>query len=148
MMHSQPPPIPRLYSMFPNAQSTHTDKFGFEIDGNKYNKITFQQWHNQKNAEMNTPNYEENEETAIPCHDSFRFGERGSLNLFVRQHRGVNDKQNKIYDVPYLYFMKLHSGRREKFAFPLKYAQILYQKLGQILNLQQQCVTFIDEEIE
>ena len=128
MNHPLPPP--GTFSMFANTQSSHTDKFGFEIDGNKYNKITLHQFHTQKNAEMNNPNYEDCEEMAIPCHDFFRFGERGSLNIFIRQHRGFNDKQRKTYDCPYLYFIKLHSGRREKFALPLKYAQVLHHKLG------------------
>ena len=148
-MNFQPPPLPGMFSTFANTQSSHTDKFGFEIDGNKYNKITLHQFNTVKNAEMNNPNLDvEVNELAISCHDFFRFGERGSLNIFVRQHRGFNEKQKKTYDVPYLYFIKLHSGRREKFALPLKYARLMHQKLGTILEYQNELVTFIDDENE
>ena len=136
--------------MLANPQKTHTDKYGFEIDGNKYNKITIHQFNTQKNAEMNHPNFEETDttETAVHCHEEIKFGEKGSLNIFVAQYRGLNEKQRKLYDAPYLFLFKFHGGRRERFSFPLKYANIVHKKLGEILKYQQGFVTFIDEDFE
>ena len=139
-----------LATMFPVDTANSIGNYIADIDGNKYNKITIDQFNTQKNADMNNPNYEENDntETAIQCREEIKFGEKGSLNLFIAQHRGFNEKQRKLFDAPYVFFLKFHGGRRERFSFPLKYANIFYKKLGEMLNYQQGYVTFIDEEYE
>ena len=64
-----------MYSLLTNTQKTHTDKYGFDVDGNKYNKITIHQFNTQKNADMNNPNYEDedNAETAIQCREEINY---------------------------------------------------------------------------
>ena len=126
-------------------------QLGLNSDGNKYSGIQAAKWKWLRDMEKKTENYEEVGEPEEQCVNSIqnmKFGNNGSLNLIAGQNRGYNSSQKKCYDRPYIFFVKVSDGRREKFLFPMKYAKKFYNILGEIISMQSEQVNFIEDEIE
>ena len=125
---------------------------GLSADGHKYSGIQPNKWKylNQveKKSAENDEEIREEDEQCNKTLQSMKFGNNGSLNLIASQNRGYNSSQKRTYDRPYIFFVKVTDGRKEKFLFPMKYAKTFYNLLGNIISMNSEQVTFIDEENE